>query len=408
MMGIAHMLGGGGLFGLFLLPALVAAAAALFVLSAERPTRASAGWSHVDEAVEIVRQRFARGEIDAEEYNRVVNADPHPVTPFTRPHLFLPPPCGSLGMPLPGETRKRRDLPRVPPLPLFGGPAERHGTGIIVGIPRRKPRWPPMRTALIRSLRFMRAYIAVAVAAVVAVLLAGVADLVAPQILRLIVDRGIRSGDMRQIAVYCAALVGVAALGGLATFLQGYWSAKASHGAAFDMRDAVFGKLQELSFSYHDRARTGELITRVTSDVDLVRDFVGGGLVQAISAALLLLGAIALLFVHELAPRARRARRHPGHRRRAPRVRAQPRPDVPPFPGEARSAQHRAAGEHRRHPGRQGVRTRGVRVGPLRGGERLRCSSRDSRCDGRWPTRSRCCRSSARSASSRSRGTGPS
>lgn len=152
-----------------------------------------------------------------------------------------------------------------------------------------------MRTALIRSLRFMRAYIAVAVAAVVAVLLAGVADLVAPQILRLVIDRGIRGGDMRQITAYCATLVGVAALGGLATFLQGYWSARASHGAAFDMRDAVFGKLQALSFSYHDRARTGELITRVTSDVDIVRDFVGGGLVQAISAALLLLGAITLL-----------------------------------------------------------------------------------------------------------------
>ena len=74
MLGIAHMLGGGGLFGLLLLPALVAAAAALFVLSAERPTRASARWSHVDEAVEIVRQRFARGEIDAEEYNRVVTS----------------------------------------------------------------------------------------------------------------------------------------------------------------------------------------------------------------------------------------------------------------------------------------------------------------------------------------------
>lgn len=152
-----------------------------------------------------------------------------------------------------------------------------------------------MRTALIRSLRFMRAYIAVAVAAVAAVLLAGVADLVAPQILRLVIDRGIRGGDMRQITAYCATLVGVAALGGLATFLQGYWSARASHGAAFGMRDAVFGKLQALSFSYHDRARTGELITRVTSDVDIVRDFVGGGLVQAISAALLLLGAITLL-----------------------------------------------------------------------------------------------------------------
>jgi ATP-binding cassette, subfamily B, multidrug efflux pump len=154
-----------------------------------------------------------------------------------------------------------------------------------------------MRAALIRSLRFMRAYVGVAVAAVLAVLLAGAADLVAPQVLRQIIDTGIRGRDMRAILLYCAALVGLAVVGGIATFLQGYWSARASHGSAFDMRDAVFGKLQELSFSYHDRARTGELITRVTSDVDIVRDFVGGGLVQAISAAILLVGAITLLLL---------------------------------------------------------------------------------------------------------------
>jgi ATP-binding cassette subfamily B protein len=62
------------------------------------------------------------------------------------------------------------------------------------------------------------------------------------------------------------------------------------------MRNAIFDKLQRLSFAYHDRAQTGQLITRVTSDVDLVREFVGGGLVQAISAVLLLGGAITLLF----------------------------------------------------------------------------------------------------------------
>ena len=46
------------------------------------------------------------------------------------------------------------------------------------------------------------------------------------------------------------------------------------------MRNQIFDKLQRLSFAYHDRAQTGQLITRVTTDVDQVRDFVGGGLVQ--------------------------------------------------------------------------------------------------------------------------------
>lgn len=152
-----------------------------------------------------------------------------------------------------------------------------------------------MSRALFRALRFLRAYRLTAVAAVAAVLAASLADLVSPQILRRIIDEGVSAGRMDVIWHGAVALVAVAVAGGLATFLQGYLSARASHGVAFDMRNAIFDKLQRLSFSYHDRASTGQLITRVTSDVDLVRDFAGGGLVQAISAILLLVGAVFLL-----------------------------------------------------------------------------------------------------------------
>jgi ATP-binding cassette subfamily B multidrug efflux pump len=151
--------------------------------------------------------------------------------------------------------------------------------------------------ALIRSLRFMRAYRGVATAAVLAVLAGSVTDLAAPQILRWVIDSGIARGDMGVVLRGAAMLVAVAALGAGAQFLQGYLSAKASHGAAFDMRNEIFARLQDLSFSYHDRAQTGNLITRVTSDVDLVRDFVGGGLVNAISAVLMLTGAVVLLLL---------------------------------------------------------------------------------------------------------------
>ncbi|MBE0477126.1 MAG: ABC transporter ATP-binding protein [Coriobacteriia bacterium] len=152
-----------------------------------------------------------------------------------------------------------------------------------------------MTRALLLSLKFMRAYRLQAGAAVLAVLAASAADLVAPQILRWVIDSGIARGSSGVIWAGALALVAAAVAGGLATFVQGYLSARASHGAAYDMREAIFGKLQRLSFSYHDRAQTGQLITRVTSDVDLVREFVGGGLVQAVSAMLLLAGAVVLL-----------------------------------------------------------------------------------------------------------------
>jgi ATP-binding cassette subfamily B protein len=152
---------------------------------------------------------------------------------------------------------------------------------------------------LIRSLRFMRKYRLTAAAAVVAVLASSAADLAAPQVLRYIVDSGIAAGSQAVILRGAALLLAVAVAGGIAEFLQGYLSARTSHGVAYDMRNAIFGKLQELPFSYHDKAQTGNLITRVTSDVDLVRDFVGGGLVQAVSAVLILVGSVWLLFAME-------------------------------------------------------------------------------------------------------------
>lgn len=154
-----------------------------------------------------------------------------------------------------------------------------------------------MNRSLIRSLRFMRRYSGAAVLAVLAVLASAVADLVAPQVLRRVIDLGIAEGRTELLASGALTLVGVAVAGGLMQFAQGYLSARASHGAAFEMRSAIFEKLQRLSFSWHDAAQTGQLVTRVTSDVDLVREFVGGGLVQAASAAVLLVGAMAFLLI---------------------------------------------------------------------------------------------------------------
>jgi len=141
----------------------------------------------------------------------------------------------------------------------------------------------------------VRAYRAWAALGVVAVLASTAADLASPQLLKQLIDVGIAQNRPDVILRSALLLIAVASAGGVASFLQGYFSARASHGAAFDMRNTIFDKLQRLSFAYHDRAQTGQLITRVTSDVDLVREFVGGGLVQGVSAILLLVGALVLL-----------------------------------------------------------------------------------------------------------------
>jgi len=98
------------------------------------------------------------------------------------------------------------------------------------------------------------------------------------------------------LVVALVAIVVFAIVRGLFAFLQSYWAEKNSQRMAFDMRNDLYGKIQRLSFSYHDRNQTGQLMIRATDDVEKVRLFIGQGLVQLVGAVLLLSGTIIILF----------------------------------------------------------------------------------------------------------------
>jgi ATP-binding cassette, subfamily B, multidrug efflux pump len=87
-----------------------------------------------------------------------------------------------------------------------------------------------------------------------------------------------------------------ASLRGLFAFLQAYWAEKNSQTVAYDIRNELYAKIQTLSFSYHDRNQTGQLMIRATDDVEKVRLFIGQGLLQLVGAVLLLTGTIIILF----------------------------------------------------------------------------------------------------------------
>ena len=89
------------------------------------------------------------------------------------------------------------------------------------------------------------------------------------------------------------AFLGLALIQGSATYLSGRLAGKTAEGIAKRTREYLFDHLQRLPFRYHDKARTGELVQRSTSDVDAIRRFFSE---QAIG-----IGRIVLLFVVNLA-----------------------------------------------------------------------------------------------------------
>jgi len=136
-----------------------------------------------------------------------------------------------------------------------------------------------------------------AAGALVSLLVVSAATLATPQLVRIAVDRGITGGSERIVWLSVLGLVAVAAARGVFSFVQGYLAERASQSVAYDMRNALFEHIGKLSFSFYDRQQTGQLLTRITSDVEQIRGFVGTGIVQLIAAAAMLVGTLVLLII---------------------------------------------------------------------------------------------------------------
>jgi ATP-binding cassette, subfamily B, multidrug efflux pump len=156
---------------------------------------------------------------------------------------------------------------------------------------------PGANKAVGRALGYLKSYRLESGMALLSLLLVTVANLFAPQLIRVAVDDGISNKNWNTVLYAVGGLIGAALVRSLFTFLQGYLAERASQGVAFDIRETLFEKLQRLGFSYYDQAQTGNLVTRLTSDVEAVRGFVGTGIVQIIAALLTLFGTIIVLFV---------------------------------------------------------------------------------------------------------------
>jgi len=147
-----------------------------------------------------------------------------------------------------------------------------------------------------RAIGYLKTYWLLAAGIFISLIIATMLNLVIPLITGRIIDEGIEAGVARYIMLGALAMVGVALLRALFSFTQNFWAAKASQNVAYDMRNALYDKIQNLSFGYHDRAQTGQLLTRATSDVDRVQMFVGRGLIMFVMALLMLVGSLILLF----------------------------------------------------------------------------------------------------------------
>jgi ATP-binding cassette, subfamily B, multidrug efflux pump len=151
--------------------------------------------------------------------------------------------------------------------------------------------------ALRRALRYLRPFWRDAAGALTALIMVSAANLVAPQMIRLAIDGGIAQHWRNDLILAVLGLIAVALVRGVFNFLQGFLAERASQGVAYDLRNALFAQIERLSFSYYDRVEAGQLLTRVTNDVEQIRTFAGSGIVQLASALVMLVGSTILLLL---------------------------------------------------------------------------------------------------------------
>lgn len=206
-------------------------------------------------------------------------------------------------------------MAQVPARPGFGGQR---------GTPR-----DPRNGGLLRAFGFLRTERTTTIIAYVALFIASIAQLAVPQLVENMIDAVIKGTTATTIltkvpATFQAAaaqklgttlaqltldsaqaeallwnaaliIVAFAVVRGIFSFVQAYMAERTSQGLAFELRNAIFAKVQRLSFSYYDKNQTGQLMIRATDDVEKVRLFIAQGMILAAQAFFLLIGTLLIL-----------------------------------------------------------------------------------------------------------------
>jgi ATP-binding cassette subfamily B protein len=151
--------------------------------------------------------------------------------------------------------------------------------------------------SILRLLSFLKPYRWQAIAASALLLGMVIADLLIPRLTQRIIDQGIANKDMNVIWQTALIMLGAAFISALFAIANNILSVKTAQSFAADLRSALVRKVQTFSFSNLDQIRTGELITRSTSDIQMVQTIVMLALRTLTRAPIWMVGAVVMLIL---------------------------------------------------------------------------------------------------------------
>jgi ATP-binding cassette subfamily B protein len=153
---------------------------------------------------------------------------------------------------------------------------------------------------LIRTVKYLKPYKVGATLAVVFLALVVAAELAIPRLVQTIIDEGVAKQDMAVITETSLLMVGVSLLAALFMTANTIFAIRSSRSFEADLREATYEKIQSFSFGNLDEFTTGQLLTRLTSDLNQVRMVVTLSLRMFTRMPLTFLGSIAIMLATNL------------------------------------------------------------------------------------------------------------
>jgi ABC-type multidrug transport system fused ATPase/permease subunit len=146
-----------------------------------------------------------------------------------------------------------------------------------------------------RCLGYLKPYWQLTAGVYLAMVVINSINIATPQFIRYVIDQGIYGNDLKILNWSVAALLGVTVIKGVFVYLQGGWTEVASQNVAYDVRNAIQRKLNRLSFAFHDRMETGQILSRAIQDVERVRFLTGRAFLRIVEGLFLMVGTAGVL-----------------------------------------------------------------------------------------------------------------
>lgn len=186
-------------------------------------------------------------------------------------------------------------------------------------IARREEGKPPEKTSSrparhgVNLGELLRPHVGSLILGLLAVLGEGLANLLQPWPLKVVLDDVLRSRESHAtftrwfhqfagadkislLKFACLAVLAIAVLDAISSYFEKYLTTSVAQWISYDLRQTVYLHIQKLSLAFHDQNRTGDLISRITSDIDSIQSFITQGLLGVLVNLITLVGMVGVMF----------------------------------------------------------------------------------------------------------------